>query len=83
MSFQGNETTAVFGRIAGIGRTDASVHIALAGVVGGGGLQSSYQLGLDQHVYLQPDMLTSTEAAIKEFAVRVQESFKGTKTDDK
>lgn len=83
VSFQGNETTTVFGRIAGIGRTDNSVHIALDGVTGSPSLQSSYPLGHEQNVFVQPDMLSSTESAIKDIAAKVQESFKGSKTDDK
>lgn len=82
VSFEGNDTTVVFGRIAAVARRDDGVYVALAGVAGSAHLESGYLLAADQHVYVQPDVLTSTEAAFKDFVGKVQDNLRGTRKPD-
>lgn len=85
VSFEPDEFTVVFGRIAAVARREGGVTIALDGVDGSGGLQSSYSLPSSQQVYIQPDMLTNTESTLKDLFGKVQENLRGTghKGDDK
>lgn len=84
VSFEPDEFTLVFGKIAAIARKESSVTIALHGVESGGGLQSNYSIPGSQHVYLQPDMLTHTESTIKDLFGKVQENLRGAhRGDDK
>ncbi len=85
VSFEPDDFTVVFGKIAAIARKEGGVTIALDGVENSGGLQSSYSIPGSQHVYLQPDMLTNTESTIKDLFGKVQENLRGTghKGDDK
>ena len=77
VSFEPDEFTVVFGKIAAIARKEGGVTIALQGVEGSGGLQSSYSIPGSQFVYLQPDMLTHTESTIKDLFGKVQENLRG------
>jgi hypothetical protein len=77
VSFEPDEFTVVFGKIAAIARKEGGVTIALHGVEGSGGLQSSYSIPAAQQVYLQPDMLTNTESTIKDLFGKVQENLRG------
>lgn len=84
VSFQANEFTVVFGKIAGIARTEAMVYLALDGVSGGTHLKDEFDLPVTQLVYLQPDAITSAESTIKDLFGKVQENFRGGhKGDDK
>ena len=85
VSFEPDEFTLVFGKIAAIARKEGGVTIALRGVEGSGGLQSSYSIPGSQNVYVQPDMLTNTESTIKDLFGKVQENLRGGghKGDDK
>lgn len=78
VSFEPDDFTLVFGKIAAIARKEGGVTIALQGVEGSGGLQSSYSISGSKHVYLQPDMLTNTESTIKDLFGKVQENLRGT-----
>lgn len=78
VSFEPDEFTLVFGKIAAVARKEGGVTIALQGVQGSGGLQSSYSIPGSQQVYLQPDMLTNTESTIKDLFGKVQENLRGT-----
>jgi len=77
VGFQADEETVVFGRIGAIARTEAKVFLALEGVAGAGHIQNEFGLAPEQTVYVQPDLLTSTETTIKEVFTKVSESFKG------
>ncbi|WP_427173534.1 hypothetical protein [Arthrobacter sp. 92] len=83
VSFQPDEFTVVFGRIGAIARKEGGVTIALEGVEGSGGLQSSYSLPAAQDVYVQPDILTNTESTIKDLFGKVQDNLRGHKGDQK
>jgi hypothetical protein len=85
VSFEPDEFTVVFGRIAAVARKEGGVTIALDGVDGNGALQSSYSVPSSQQVYIQPDMLTNTESTLKDLFGKVQENLRGTghKGDDK
>ncbi|MBT2515319.1 hypothetical protein [Arthrobacter sp. ISL-30] len=77
VGFQANETTVVFGRVGAIAKTDGQVFVALDGVAGAGHIQNEFGLPPEQNVYVQPDLLTSTETTIKDVFTKVSESFKG------
>jgi hypothetical protein len=81
VSFEPDEFTVIFGRIAAIARKEGGVTIALDGVVGAGGLQSHYSLPPTQNIYVQPDMLTNTESTIKDLFGKVQDNLRGHKGD--
>ncbi|WP_426998169.1 hypothetical protein [Pseudarthrobacter sp. N5] len=83
VSFEPDEFTLVFGRIGAIARKEGGVTIALDGVEGTGGLQSSYSLPPTQTVYIQPDMLTNTESTLKDLFGKVQDNLRGHKGDPK
>ncbi|MFD5278597.1 hypothetical protein ACFWIX_13670 [Pseudarthrobacter sp. NPDC058362] len=77
VSFQANEFTVVFGRIAGIARTEAMVYLSLDGVAGGTHLKDEYDLPVGQDVYLQVDVITNAESTIKDLFGKVQENLRG------
>jgi hypothetical protein len=83
VSFQPDEFTVVFGRIAAIARKEGGVTIALDGVAGAGALSSHYSLPSGQQVYVQPDMLTSTESTIKDLFGKVQDNLRSHKGDQR
>lgn len=66
VSFQSNDFTVVFGRIAGIARTDAQVYLSLDGVSGGTHLKDEYDLPVGQEVYLQLDPLSGAGKALSD-----------------
>ena len=66
VSFQANDFTVVFGKIAGIARTDAMVYVSLDGVGGGTHLKDEYDLPIGQDVFLQMDPLSSAEKNLSE-----------------
>ena len=66
MSFQPNDFTVVFGRIAGIARTDAQVYLTLDGVGGGTHLKDEYDLPVAHEVYVQLDPLSSAGKTISD-----------------
>ncbi|MFJ5862432.1 hypothetical protein ACIQCM_13515 [Pseudarthrobacter sp. NPDC092439] len=77
VSFQPNEFTVVFGRIAGIARTEAMVYLSLDGVAGGTHLKDEYDLPVGHDVYLQVDVITNAESTIKDLFGKVQENLRG------
>ena len=77
ISFQPNEFTVVFGRIAGIARTEAMVYLSLDGVAGGTHLKDEYDVPLTHDVYLQVDVITNAESTIKDLFGKVQENLRG------
>ncbi|WP_163166438.1 hypothetical protein [Arthrobacter sp. Alg241-R88] len=78
ISFQPNEFTVVFGKIAGIARTEAMVYLSLEGVGNGTHLKDEYDLPLTHEVYLPVDVLTNAESTIKDLFGKVQENLRGT-----
>ncbi|MEJ1194351.1 hypothetical protein ACFC25_07045 [Pseudarthrobacter sp. NPDC055928] len=76
VSFQSNEFTVVFGKIAGIARTEALVYLSLDGVAGGTHLKDEYDLPLTHNVYLQLDPISSAETTIKDLFGKVQENLR-------
>lgn len=66
ISFQSNDFTVVFGRIAGIARTDAQVYLSLDGVAGGTHLKDEYDLPVGQDVHLQLDPLSTAGKTISD-----------------
>lgn len=76
VSFQPNEFTVVFGRIAGIARTEAMVYLSLDGVAGGTHLKDEYDLPVAHDVYLQVDVITNAESTIKDLFGKVQENLR-------
>ncbi|KQR01923.1 hypothetical protein ASF72_12185 [Arthrobacter sp. Leaf141] len=77
VSFQPNEFTVVFGRIAGIARTEAMVYLSLDGVAGGTHLKDEYDLPSNHEVYLQVDVITNAESTIKDLFGKVQDNLRG------
>ncbi|WP_461173890.1 hypothetical protein M1D93_04005 [Arthrobacter sp. Z1-9] len=77
ISFQPNEFTVVFGKIAGIARTEAMVYLSLEGVGNGTHLKDEYDLPLTHEVYLPVDVLTNAESTIKDLFGKVQENLRG------
>ena len=77
ISFQPNEFTVVFGKIAGIARTEAMVYLSLDGVGNGTHLKDEYDLPLTHEVYVPVDVLTNAESTIKELFGKVQENLRG------
>lgn len=77
ISFQPNDFTVVFGRIAGIARTEAMVYLSLDGVSGGTHLKDEYDLPLDHEVFLQVDVISNAETTIKDLFGKVQENLRG------
>jgi hypothetical protein len=77
ISFQPNEFTVVFGKIAGIARTEAMVYLSLDGVGNGTHLKDEYDLPLTQEVYLPVDVLSNAESTIKDLFGKVQENLRG------
>jgi hypothetical protein len=75
ISFQSNDFTVVFGRIAGIARTDAQVYLSLDGVSGGTHLKDEYGLPIGQNVYLQLDPLTSAGKTVSEAEKTIKEKL--------
>jgi len=66
VSFQPNDFTVVFGRIAGIARTDAQVYLTLDGVGGGTHLKDEYDLPVGHEVYVQLDPLSTAGKTISD-----------------
>lgn len=66
VSFQSNEFTVVFGKIAGIARTEAMVYLSLEGVSGGTHLKDEYDVPIGHDVFLQRDPLSSAEKNLSE-----------------
>jgi hypothetical protein len=66
VSFQPNDFTVVFGRIAGIARTDAQVYLTLDGVGGGTHLKDEYDLPVAHEVYVQLDPLSTAGKTISD-----------------
>ena len=85
VSFQPNEFTVVFGRIAGIARTEAMVYLSLDGVAGGTHLKDEYDLPASHDVYLQVDVLTNAESTVKDLFGKVQDNLRsaGHKGEDR
>lgn len=83
VSFQPDEFTVVFGRVAAIARKEGGVTLALDGVDGSGAMPSHYSVPAAQIIYVQPDMLTNTETTIKDLFGKVQENLRGHKGDQK
>ena len=77
VSFQPNEFTVVFGKIAGIARTEAMVYLSLDGVSGGTHLKDEYDLPVGHPVYLQVDVMSNAESTIKDLFGKVQENLRG------
>lgn len=77
ISFQPNEFTVVFGKIAGIARTEAMVYLSLEDVGNGTHLKDEYDLPLTHQVYLPVDVLTNAESTIKDLFGKVQENLRG------
>ena len=77
VSFQPDESTVVFGRIAGIARTADTVYLALDGVAGGAQLKHEYALPAGRDVYLQVDVITNAESTIKDLFGKVQDNLRG------
>ena len=75
ISFQPNEFTVVFGKLAGIARTEAMVYISLAGVGNGTHLKDEYDPPIDKHVYLQLDPLGSAEKGLTDAASFVKDKL--------
>lgn len=75
VSFQANEFTVVFGRIAGIARTEAMTYLSLDGVAGGTHLKDEYDLPIGQDVYLQTDPLTSAGKTIADAEKVIREKL--------
>jgi hypothetical protein len=75
ISFQSNDFTVVFGRIAGIARTDAEVYLSLDGVAGGIHLKDEYDLPVGQEVYLQLDPLSGAGKALSEAEKTIKEKL--------
>lgn len=82
VAFQPDENTVLFGRIGAIARTESQVFLALDGVAGAGHVQHEFALAPEVTVYVQPDLLTSTETTIKDMFTRVSESFKSSQKSD-
>lgn len=82
VAFQADESTVLFGRIGAIARTESQVFLALDGVAGAGHVQNEFALAPEQSVYVQPDLLTSTETTIKDVFAKVSESFKSSQKSD-
>jgi hypothetical protein len=66
VSFQSNDLTVVFGKIAGIARTEAQVYLTLDGVGGGTHLKDEYNLSIDQNVYLPAGHLAGAEKPVSD-----------------
>jgi hypothetical protein len=75
VSFQSNDFTVVFGKIAGIARTEAQVYLALEGVGGGTHLKDEYDLPVGQNVYLQLDPLSSAGKTISDAEKIIKEKL--------
>jgi hypothetical protein len=73
VSFQSNDFTVVFGKIAGIARTEAQVYLTLDGVGGGTHLKDEYNLPIDQNVYLQAGPLAGAEKPVSDAVKTVKE----------
>jgi hypothetical protein len=75
VSFQSNDFTVVFGKIAGIARTEAQVYLSLEGVGGGTHLKDEYDLPVGQNVYLQLDPLSSAGKTIADAEKVIKEKL--------
>jgi hypothetical protein len=75
VSFQSNDFTVVFGRIAGIARTDAQVYLSLHGVAGGTHLKDEYDLPVSQDVFLQLDPLSTAGKTISDAEKTIREKL--------
>jgi hypothetical protein len=75
VSFQSNDFTVVFGKIAGIARTEAQVYLTLEGVGGGTHLKDEYDLPAGQDVYLQLDPLSSAGKTIADAEKIIKEKL--------
>ncbi|GGH98245.1 hypothetical protein ACFFGR_00815 [Arthrobacter liuii] len=76
ISFQPNEFTVVFGKLAGIARTEAMVYLSLTGVAGGTHLKDEYDLPVNHDVYVPVDVITNAESTIKDLFGKVQENLR-------
>lgn len=77
ISFQPNEFTVVFGKLAGIARTEAMVYLSLQGVGNGTHLKDEYDLPLTHDVYVPVDVISNAESTIKDLFGKVQENLRG------
>ena len=77
ISFQPNEFTVVFGKLAGIARTEAMVYLSLQGVGNGTHLKDEYDLPLTHDVHVPVDVITNAESTIKDLFGKVQENLRG------
>ena len=75
VSFQSNDFTVVFGKIACIARTEAQVYLTLEGVGGGTHLKDEYDLPASQDVYLQLDPLSNAGKTISDAEKIIKEKF--------
>jgi hypothetical protein len=77
ITFQPNEFTVVFGKLAGIARTEAMVYLSLQGVGSGTHLKDEYDLPVSHDVYVPVDVITNAESTIKDLFGKVQENLRG------
>ena len=77
ISFQPNEFTVVFGKLAGIARTEAMVYLSLSGVGNGTHLKDEYDLHVTHEVYVPVDVISNAESTIKDLFGKVQENLRG------
>lgn len=77
ISFKPNEFTVVFGKLAGIARTEAMVYLSLKGVGNGTHLKDEYDLPLTHEVYVPVVVITNAESTIKDLFGKVQENLRG------
>ncbi|BCW18027.1 hypothetical protein NtRootA9_07350 [Arthrobacter sp. NtRootA9] len=77
ITFHPNEFTVVFGKLAGIARTEAMVYLSLQGVGSGTHLKDEYDLPVSHDVYVPVDVITNAESTIKDLFGKVQENLRG------
>ncbi|MCY1675952.1 hypothetical protein OVA06_14795 [Pseudarthrobacter sp. SL88] len=77
ITFQPNEFTVVFGKLAGIARTEAMVYLSLQGVGNGTHLKDEYDLPATHDVYVPVDVISNAESTIKDLFGKVQENLRG------